>query len=458
MKSFEKIALIIIFMLKFIFNKDGIITLPFEKEIPNLKDVEPEKVIYPSLAHNIIMAEIRVGSSPQTMKLRLEFENYVFYIASKSSLSDIKFDETKSETYQKIQDEEINFGYSKLKMAVFSSDYIYYEKNRNTKYETKFLLGTSTDQDKAGGLIGLNLEDVAQIKDLNNYNFLNELKRIGIIKDYYFTIKYTDKNKGNIILGDLPHNYDNNYNEKNYLQTYADFSENDLTWKIKFEIVYIAEKENSFNRTEVEQFAYGYFRIEKNIIEGTEKYRQQLLSTFMQEQIDKNLCFELASDIYYSYYCKKEADISKMQNIYFYNKDIDTLELTYKDLFYYNEYDGYQYFLVVFSTDTEDQDGFNKFWILGEPFFKKYQFIFNKDSKSIGRYTSIDNKNIEESWLKRNKVYIILIVILVIMFLVIGVLIIIILNKKPSRKKKANELDDEFEYSSDNNQNKLVND
>ena len=438
-------------MLKFIFNKDGIITLPFEKEIPNLKEIEPKKVIYPSLAQNIIMAEIRVGSSRQTMKLRLEFENYVFYIASKSSLSEIKFDETNSKTYQKLQEEEINLGNSKLNKAVFSSDYIYYEKNSNRKYETKFLLGIDTDQDKAGGLIGLNLEDIEQIKDLNNYNFINELKRIGIIKDYYFTIKYTENNKGNIIFGDLPHNYDSNYNEKNYLHTYADFSEYDLTWKIKFDIVYIAEKEKAFNRTEVEQFAYGYFRVEKNIIEGTEKYRQQLLKTFMHEQIDKNLCFELISDIYYSYYCKKEADISKMENIYFYNKDIDTLELTYKDLFYYNEYDGYQYFLVVFSTDTEDQD---EFWILGEPFFKKYQFIFNKDSKSIGRYTSIDNKNIEENWLKKNKTYIILIVILVIMLLVIGSLIIIILNKKPSRKKKANELDDEFEYSSDNNQNK----
>ena len=71
------------------------------------------------------------------------------------------------------------------------------------------------------------MEDKKQIKDFNNYNFINKLKRIGIINDYYFTIKYTDKNKGNIIFGDLPHNYNGNYKEKNYLHTYADFSEND---------------------------------------------------------------------------------------------------------------------------------------------------------------------------------------------------------------------------------------
>ena len=93
-------------------------------------------------------------------------------------------------------------------------------------------------------------------------------------------------------------------------------------------------------------------------------------------------------------------------------------------MFYYNEYDGYQYLLVVFSTDTEDEDGFNKFWFLGEPFFKKYQFIFNKDTKSIEIYTTIDNKNSKESWLKKNKTYIILIIILFIMFLAIAALIL----------------------------------
>ena len=178
----------------------------------------------------------------------------------------------------------------------------------------------------------------------------------------------------------------------------------------------------------------------------------------MKEQIDKNLCFEGNSEYYYSYYCKKEVDISKMKNIYFYNKQLDfTFELTYQDLFYYNDKDEYNYFLIIFSNDLEDSDENQyRFWILGEPFFKKYQFIFNKDSKTMGIYTSINNKDNGNTWWSKYKWYFILIVLLVILLCGLSVLLFLFLRKPKKRKIKANELDDEFDYTSD--KNKLTSD
>ena len=457
MNIYLKYSIFLFFLLKYVYNQNGIISLPFKKEIPDLKGVSPKDIISKQ-ATNILMAEIRVGTESQKIKLRLEFENYIFYIAGKNSSSEIEFDQKKSKTYQKLGQKTIIINKSNLEEAILSSDYIYYDKNSNKKYNTTFLLGTKTYKDKAGGLIGLNLEDEKEIKEYEKYNFMNEIKRIGLIKDLYFTIKYNDKNSGNLIIGDLPHNYNKNYKKENYKDIYADFSNNDLTWKIKFDEIYIGIDENSQNKTKVHDYAYAYFRIEKNIIQATEEYRQILLKSFMTEQINNNLCFQLESNYFYSYYCKKEADISKMKNIYLYNNKLEyTFVLTYKDLFYYNEYDENQYLLIIFSSDPdeEEENGYNDFWILGEPFFKKYQFVFDKTSKRIGFYKNIDNQIInEQSWFSKNKWYIILIVLLVILCLILSGLIILFLRNKPKRKIKANELDDEFDYSSD--KNKLV--
>ena len=457
MKISKNFFLFLLLLLKFTFNQNGFITLPFKKELPNLSNISPNDIIPKEIINNNIMVELRIGTDPQIIKLKLEFENFIFYIASESSSNEIKFFQTHSKTYRKIDEKIITIDKSKLNKAIFSSDYIYFNKENDNKYDTMFLLGIDTQKDTGGGFIGLNLDEEKEVKKYGKYNFFNELKRIGIIDDYYFTINYNDNNSGNLIIGNLPHNYDNRYDQNNYREIYADFAEDDLTWKIKFNEIYLNEKEKS-NKIKVEQFAYCYFRIEKGIIEGSEKYRQQLLNTFMKEQIDKNLCFEGNSEYYYSYYCKKEVDISKMKNIYFYNKQLDfTFELTYQDLFYYNDKDEYNYFLIIFSNDLEDSDENQyRYWILGEPFFKKYQFIFNKDSKTMGIYTSINNKDNRNTWWSKYKWYFILIVLLVILLCGLSVLLFLFLRKPKKRKIKANELDDEFDYTSD--KNKLTSD
>ena len=65
-------------------------------------------------------------------------------------------------------------------------------------------------------------------------------------------------------------------------------------------------------------------------------------------------------------------------SLYFQHIDLDYIfELSYQDLFV--EKDGKYIFLVI-----ENYEGEN--WLIGTPFLKKYQFIFNEDSKTIGFY------------------------------------------------------------------------
>ena len=314
MVKFKKYLIIFILLFKYIINQNGIIRFPFIKEFPNLNGVSP-KDVFSKLSTNIINIDLRIGTSPQEIKLGLNFESYIFYITEGSS-DNKKFNSKNSKSYQKLEDRSLIFDISKLKIAIFSSDYIYYNKNDNQKYNTNFLLGLKTEEDNISGIIGLNMNDKIQFDRYSKYNFITELKRIELIKDYYFTIKYQNNNTGNLIIGDLPHNYDKNYNEEYYKDIYVDLWENDLTWKIKFNEVYINDGKK-IDKIEVQRFTYAYFKCEKSLIKGTEIYRQNLLNIFLKEQIDKHLCFEINDNSFYSYYCKKEVDISKIQNIIF---------------------------------------------------------------------------------------------------------------------------------------------
>lgn len=455
--NFPFLFFLIILVLDYVINQDGVLIMPFKKEHPDLEGVPPNEIIYPKMFDNLVMTELRVGTDPQTIKLRLEFESYFFYIPGYNSDSKIKFDETKSKTYQEMESYIHDICVSKINKGLFSSDYLYFDKKSNTKYNTSFLLALNTDKDNSGGLIGLNLED-SSTKNFIKYNFINEMKRIGVINDYYFSINYIDDNSGNIIFGDLPHNFSNKYNKKNYKELYVELQSYDLTWKLRLDNIYVAKNENSDDKVNVGNIVTGYFRLEKGIIEGTENYRKILLSSFMSEQISNNLCFEVDTQYYFTYYCKSEVDISKLDNLYFYNKEFDfTFELTYKDLFYKNEKDGNYYFLVVFNNDLEE-DYLHCVWILGEPIFKKYQFVFNKNSKRLGIYTSYDNtddgkiKNNDEkkSWFVENIGFFILIFLLLIIICGLGIILYQYLKLK-GRKRKAYELaDEDYEYTNSN--------
>ena len=130
--------------------------------------------------------------------------------------------------------------------------------------------------------------------------------------------------------------------------------------------------------------------------------------------------------------------------------------LTYKDLFY-KASDGNYYFLIYFNTDYNSEDSSDFFWTFGEPLFKKYNFVFNQDVRRVGLYTSTNNGNNEdilknESFWSRNKWYIILAISLFIVCGGLGLMIFLYLKVLPKRKTKANELDDDFEYTSKENQ------
>ena len=73
-----------------------------------------------------------------------------------------------------------------------------------------------------------------------------------------------------------------------------------LTWNINLDSIYVSDNSTSENKKIVGEKIYGYFKTESGIILGTERYKQFLLSDFMEERIIKGQCFEVQSNFYIS--------------------------------------------------------------------------------------------------------------------------------------------------------------
>ena len=158
-------------------------------------------------------------------------------------------------------------------------------------------------------------------------------------------------------------------------------------------------------------------------------------------------------------------------NLVFSSKTMEyDFKLTKDDLF--EQIFGRYYFFVIFAKNFTDSKKYNpkEIWYLGEPFYKKYSFSVNLDSKTIGFYVdkihnynninktqNVDKSNMDYNFKgKMNNVikYIIEIIAGIILLFIaycIGVTV------REKRRKRANELkDDNYEYLPE--KNKSIND
>ena len=95
--------------------------------------------------------------------------------------------------------------------------------------------------------------------------------------------------------------------------------------------------------------------------------------------------------------------------------------------------------------------------IFGKPFFKKYKIVFNPDSKQIGHYIkeeqSLEGENNNGKSNLKTILFIVVILVLVIIIVALGY----ILNKVLKKRKRKNEIDENYDYISEGNENNAIN-
>ena len=303
--------------------------------------------------------------------------------------------------------------------------------NQNIK-KLKFFLSNFQKINESGTL-GLKIQPIdKELKKVNDTGLINQLKKDNIISSYNFYFKFDKNNKfgefkGKLIIGILPHeNEPKIFNIKQLKNTKISDNIVNTTWKIHI-------KKCDYGIDLFYEESYGIISSTFGLIYAPIILKNKFFDKFFYK--NRDYCYEEFNGEFYYFYCDDNVNITEFKNLFFLTVDKEiNFTLTSQDLFY--KKDKKYYFLILFKDNLY-------IWEFGLIFLQKFTFVFNTDKKTIGYYYSNFNEENENS---NFFIY----GLLIIFALIIIILIIYIYYLLPLRKRKirANELDDEFDYTS----------
>ena len=418
------------------------IILPLNVPKENIESsIKPIEVIK-KISKSEIYTSLEVGSEKIKIKLILSHKINGLIIAGKE-IKHHKYDETLSKSYICLNNEIKQF-YTSFPDELFllskENFYILNDSNEIQNIENiNFLLEIKASSENIyEGILGIQFP---YLNGGNDYSFIKELKTKKIINSYNWFLTFENQEKGKMYIGALPHNINNALNEKDFKMIPG--TQNGY-WSLDFSEIFYG------NDTKLRKSYQAYIHFDFKLFLGPNELMDILEKNFFKNYMNKNICFK---EVYgyernIFYYCKnvKEFEPGKLKEINFKNIPLETnFIFDYNDLFFYK--DDWIYFLIIFR-----EIDINSFRI-GEIFLKKYNLVFNHDSKTIGFYsknniTFENNKNIINEKDKSNfSLTNILLIIILVCFLFFGILFF---KRKLNRKIRANELEDKFSYIASN--------
>ena len=428
--------LFFLFFISFIFNSFCEFVIKWKRSLNN--SINDETIFY-NLINNILLFDIQVGSKKEKITFQIIFNEYAFaLIGSDTETSIKKYNYKESKSYKNISDIK-SYYFSFFKECYQATEnFIINNKNINN---IKFVLTTELDKFfddffvSQTGYFGLQITPRSLADDLIDFAIIKQLKANKIISSYTFKIVYDNKNNdlndiGKIVLGEK--DYEKNFQNNNFLTKKAQIFSSHLEWGFSMDNV-------TYGDIEVKDFnKLVKFCIENAAIIGTEKFHDIIFEEFFNDTINDNLCFKKEIYPFIFYYCNKDVDISNFKDLNFELKDINITFNFNKDDLFYNE-GNYKYFLVVFTIHSTN-------WIFGRPFFKKFgdNYIFDQDKNLMLMYKNVQNNSDEKKSVFVKKFFIVILIIIII------VLVIYIINylKNNKSRKKAFEIEDNYEYNS----------
>ena len=408
---------------------------------------------------NIFKTEVSIGNPQQNIPGFLRTNQFSFFITNDSCPEKRIFDTKKSNSI-KIRKNDKTFKDS-LYLNTSSNSINYHKHIENYTFSVK-----SNIQEPVCFNIGTQLlSSYAQYEK----NIIFELHRREYINSYFYYFKILSDEELYLVL-DV--NINKTYTKYKLIKPIAEsfYYLHWNKWGLNFEYFNFNNK-NEHYKNQIK----AVFDINLGCIVGTSHFKE-IFKEFLKEN---NIFIKLKKINKYEIYFF-DKNITQIENIKkielkFYHKELNfNFIFNFKDLIL-EKNNGY-FFLIIFDYSNSYS------WTLGLPFFKKYNFIYNIDSKLIGFHQSnngiiysesnnsnnltkirddnIKKNNINESirnkMNKANLIKIIGIIFLSVLLLIIIILVIgIFIGKKlfETRKTKVNELLELYDYSS--NQNNL---
>ena len=402
---------------------------------------------------NSLYTDIQSGtykSYPEGKKIRifLNLKKSIFIISNNKICPQSSFyNRNESSTYK-------NFS----KYLSEDSFYFYNDIEASSTQQCNYINFQYTEKDEGNnfcGDMGFNLRSKV---DDEKENILYNLKKNNYINNNFVSFYFNEKRdfdnydnlKGQIVLGELPHEYkkDKFHYEQLKLES-VNLDSISTYYNFIFDKIYVGLKNKeviTLDTNTEKNDLYAHLEVSYGLISGPYKYQTYIEENFFNKTDIASLCKktkDYGNSLDYSVYICDDGIKNKFNlfpDLAFYHKDFDyNFTFTYKDLFMLrnNQY----YFKVIFLGSSYHN------WRIGLPIFLKYQLVFNHDTKQIGFYNENIKINKEENNNGNNNIYILIILIVVIVAVAIGTAFVVkYIYGKNSRRKKANELDDGFDY------------
>jgi hypothetical protein len=479
--SLELLYFIIIINQINLFHTTQIVSLPFNSYFKygsktNITSID-------DLSQNNLYSSINIGEPSQKIKAFLSVMHSYFSLNQNilaKSINDFvsHYEIDKSITFKNISSDIIDLkDYDSAAKEKFELNLFNYDTKQYFNISVDDMIFIYNDNNKGKNLsntyylnIGFQIINQKKLKERERFNFINQLKKRNIIKNYDWCIFFEKgKNnngsflynpdeliyaKGELLIGDLPHSYNNNFNNKQLLSTYSIYNDYLFKWALDFSSIYYNKSINEIQKIEMTDVQ---ININNYVILAPMSYYYNIRRDFFDYYISKKACYIYQGSEYKTFYCEKSEnftieDLKKFPILYMAHKEFQyTFELTYEDLFI--EKNNKYWFMVVlsvFNTDIEE-------WFMGIIFLRKYNLIFNQDSKTISFYNpniSLYDKLPEQKNNNTNNNYshIIIIIFLIIFICIIIIIIIRIffcknIIKSNKDKKRLNQIYENFNYN-----------
>ena len=410
----------------------------------------------------LLYTSIKIGNPPQEVKVLLTYQDCGFKIgkANKCLLQD----EYLSHYYR---NNSLDFNYTDVYTvhirpefdldSCSAKDSIYFYKDLNLKKYEKFenvdfYLGSDTN-DPLCGVIGFKMNCYEPY--CSNISLIQNAKSKDIINTYNWALKYKSNDEGYLVIGCKMNDIIPNYNEKYQFGIYTRFIGRTYPWSFNIDELIIGDRDEVFTGEQ-------WIEIDNDIsfLIGNNKYENYIKENFFKEFFYKEICSENEWQGHFRGYkmieCDKEKfgkkEINKFPSVSFINRTLATeIRFENKELFTETKYK--YFFNVIFPVYNSG------IWYFGKLFLKKYPVMINLDQNYISLYND-KNTNDEENPKKMSGTKIFLFSFGIFGLLCITGILCYLLGKNlnKARKKKANELnDDEYDYSSQVNNNEDIN-
>ena len=446
----------------------------------------PSEILNILISNNIYLS-LKIGSSNTTINSFLSFSQSFLTIGQEKCLTNDEdiYNIKNSTSFKFISNISlINIDKRQNEKAIhFEEKIIYINNSKEIKINNMNCFSYINDDIIKCSIFGLNLN-----KDKTQHNLFKvilEENKINIKQSYLSIIfnsnsnilnqNYPENNnyEGEILLGIPPHEYYNKSFSKNELiEINTQCSRDHLSWIIRFDSVYIQNKNTSIKYFKFYKLDYydleyyhGVFYPEINTIYIPNDIFNYYINNYFNKYLNKE-CLKRGRPLYNKYitnnifkrthifiYCDK-TKIKDLSSFYDEFPSLNLKNAFFKETFFiegkelFVEDENYLYFILLPELTKN-----NKF-LLGKIFMKKYQFTFNYDTKTIGyynknlsRYNNIKKDDTTNKYKKKiltnfkNEYILIIVIILFFILFIVGIIYFVkCFNKNDKKENQALEL------------------